>query len=63
MLSPPYILLLLCDSEGDCQISDPKQGDKVIFSSNNYDVLTNMSVAINGRELILPYRFSCMFNP
>jgi hypothetical protein len=37
MLSPPYILLLLCDSEGDCQICDPKQGDKVIFSSNSYE--------------------------
>ncbi|MFO5492533.1 MAG: hypothetical protein ACLBM6_08310 [Cuspidothrix sp.] len=28
MLSPPYILLLLCDSEGNRQIYDPKQGDK-----------------------------------
>ena len=37
MLSPPYILLLLCDSEVDCQICDPKQGDKVIFSSNSYE--------------------------
>lgn len=35
MLSPPYILLLLCDSEGNCQVYDPKQGDKVVFSSNN----------------------------
>jgi hypothetical protein len=26
ILSPPYILLLLCDSEGNCQIYDPKQG-------------------------------------
>ena len=37
MLSPPYILLLLCDSEGNCQIYDPKQGEKVVFSSNNYE--------------------------
>ena len=37
MLSPPYILLLLCDSEGNCRIYDPKQGDKVVFSSNNYE--------------------------
>ena len=29
MLSPTYILLLLCDSEENCQIYDPKQGDKV----------------------------------
>ena len=37
MLSPTYILLLLCDSEENCQIYDPKQGDKVIFSSNSYE--------------------------
>jgi hypothetical protein len=37
MLSPPYILLLLCDSEGNCRIYDPKQDDKVVFSSNNYE--------------------------
>ena len=37
MLSPPYILLLLCDSEENCQVYDPKQGDKVVFSSNNYE--------------------------
>ncbi|WP_242051692.1 hypothetical protein [Nostoc sp. FACHB-280] len=37
MLSPPYILLLLCDSEQNCQIYDPAQGYKVIFSSSNYE--------------------------
>jgi hypothetical protein len=37
MLSPTYILLLLCDSEGNCQIYDPKQCDKVVFFSNNYE--------------------------
>ena len=37
MLSPTYILLLLCDCEGNCQVYDPKQGDKVIFSSNSYE--------------------------
>jgi len=37
MLSPPYILLLLCNSEQNCQIYDPAQGYKVIFSSNNYE--------------------------
>lgn len=37
MLSPPYILLLLCDSERNCRIYDPKQGDKVVFSSDNYE--------------------------
>jgi hypothetical protein len=37
MLTPPYILLLLCDSEGTCQIYDPKQGDKFVFSSDNYE--------------------------
>jgi hypothetical protein len=37
MLSPTYILLLLCDSEGNCQIYDPKQGEKAVFSNNNYE--------------------------
>ncbi|MCC5662606.1 hypothetical protein LC653_01320 [Nostoc sp. CHAB 5784] len=37
MLSPPYILLLLCDSEDSCQIYDPAQGYKVVFFSNDYN--------------------------
>jgi hypothetical protein len=37
MLSPTYILLLLCDGEGNCQIYDPKQDDKVVLCSNNYE--------------------------
>jgi hypothetical protein len=39
MLSPPYILLLLCDSEDNCQVYDPMQGYKVVFSNNNYDAV------------------------
>ncbi|BAZ51893.1 hypothetical protein NIES4103_45520 [Nostoc sp. NIES-4103] len=37
MLSPPYILLLLCDSEENCQIYDPAQGYKLIFYSQSYE--------------------------
>jgi len=37
LLSPPYILLLLCDSEENCQIYDPSQGYKIVFSCNQYD--------------------------
>jgi hypothetical protein len=37
MLSPPYILLLLCDSQDNCQVYDPTQGYKVVFSSNDYN--------------------------
>ncbi|MCC5628613.1 hypothetical protein LC613_11080 [Nostoc sphaeroides CHAB 2801] len=37
MLSPPYILLLLCDTEDNCQVYDPAQGYKVVFSSNDYN--------------------------
>ena len=37
MLSPPYILLLLCDSEDNCQVYDPAQGYKVVFYSNDYN--------------------------
>ncbi len=38
MLSPPYILLLLCNSEDNCQVYDPAQGYKIVFSSNDYNV-------------------------
>ena len=37
MLSPPYLLLLLGDCEGNCRIYDPAQGYKIVFSSNNYE--------------------------
>lgn len=37
MLSPPYILVLLSDSEDNCQVYDPAQGYKVVFSSNDYN--------------------------
>ncbi|QMS89402.1 hypothetical protein HUN01_18120 [Nostoc edaphicum CCNP1411] len=37
MLSPPYILLLLCNSEDNCQVYDPAQGYKIVFSGNDYN--------------------------
>jgi len=37
MLSPPYLLLLLGDSEGNCRIYDPAQGYKIVFSGNSYE--------------------------
>ncbi len=37
MLSPPYIVLLLGDNEGNCHIYDPANGYKVVFSSTNYE--------------------------
>ncbi len=37
ILSPPYILLLLCDAQENCQVYDPAQGYKIVFSCNNYD--------------------------
>ncbi len=36
-LSPPYLLLLLSDADGNCQIYDPAEGYKVVFSSKSYD--------------------------
>ncbi|AVH63033.1 hypothetical protein [Nostoc sp. 'Peltigera membranacea cyanobiont' N6] len=54
--SPPYILLLLCDSEDNCQIYDPAQGYKVVFSTNNYDeaklyLLEDEFESVQGRLL------------
>lgn len=37
MLTPPYLLLLLADATGKCQIYDPAKGYEVIFSSDNYE--------------------------
>ena len=37
MLSPPYILLLLGDSSGNCHVHDPAEGYKVVFTGANYD--------------------------
>lgn len=56
MLSPPYILLLLCDRKGNCRIYDPKQGDKVVFSCNSYEttklwLLKNEYQPVEGRLL------------
>lgn len=36
-LTPLYILLLLADAKGKCQIYDPAKGYEVIFSSDNYE--------------------------
>jgi hypothetical protein len=41
MLSPPYILLLLCDLSGICRVYDPAQGYKVVFTSASYDEAQN----------------------
>lgn len=37
MLSPPYRLLLLADSDGKCNIYDPAKNYQAIFSSNDYE--------------------------
>ncbi len=37
MLSPPYVLLLLSNINGNYRIYDPAQGYKIVFSSNSYD--------------------------
>jgi hypothetical protein len=37
MLSPPYVLLLQADQEGNCQVCDPAENYRVIFNSTTYD--------------------------
>ncbi|AFY90533.1 MAG: hypothetical protein CLLPBCKN_007804 [Chroococcidiopsis cubana SAG 39.79] len=37
MLSPPYILVLLGDSAGNCRVYDPAENYKVVFSSATYE--------------------------
>lgn len=41
MLSPPYLLLLLGDSSGNCQVYDPAEGYKLVFTSASYDEAQN----------------------
>ncbi len=38
MLTPPYVLLLLADAQGKCQIYDPAKDYAVIFTSENYEI-------------------------
>ena len=35
--SPPYVLLLLGDRDGNCRILDPKEGYNIIKSCENYN--------------------------
>ena len=37
MLSPPYVLLLLCERAGNCSVCDPAEGYKVVFTSSSYE--------------------------
>jgi hypothetical protein len=37
LLSPPYILLLLSDSTGNCRVYDPAENYKVLFTGTNYN--------------------------
>lgn len=37
MLSPPYILLLLGDSNGNCRVHDPAESYRIVFTSATYD--------------------------
>lgn len=34
--SPPYVLLLLCDEQGNCIIYDPAQNYQVVFTGSSY---------------------------
>jgi len=54
---PPYVLILLGDSEGNCCIYDPTQGYKIVFSSSSYSeaklwLLEDEYSLIQGRLLV-----------
>jgi hypothetical protein len=36
-LSPPYILMLLSNSSGNCRIYDPAEGYRIVFEASSYD--------------------------
>ena len=37
MLTPPYILLLLGNSSGNCRVYDPAENYKVVFTGTTYN--------------------------
>lgn len=41
LLSPPYILLLLGESSGNCRVYDPSAGYQVVFTSASYEEAEN----------------------
>ena len=41
MLTPPYILLLLGNSSGNCSVYDPAENYKIIFTSSSYNDAQN----------------------
>ncbi len=57
MLTPPYVLLLLVDLQGKCQIYDPAKDYKIIFYSDDYQtaklwLLEDEYEPIEGRLLL-----------
>lgn len=54
---PPYVLILLGDSEGKCCVFDPTQNYKIIFSSSSYQeaklwLLEDEYERVEGRLLV-----------
>ena len=41
LLSPPYVLLLLAESSGNCRVYDPSEGYQVIFTGASYEEAEN----------------------
>ncbi|BCU11185.1 MULTISPECIES: hypothetical protein [Microcystis] len=41
LLSPPYILLLLAESSGNCRVYDPSEGYQVVFTGASYEEAEN----------------------
>ena len=41
LLSPPYILLLLAQSSGNCRVYDPSEGYQVVLTSASYKEAEN----------------------
>lgn len=54
---PPYVLIMVGDSDGNCCVYDPNQSYKIVFSSYSYEqaklwLLEDEYERVEGRMLV-----------